>query len=166
MAHEQITIRALTAADESFLWEMLYQAIFIPPGSVPFPRAIIHRPEISRYVDGWGRDGDSGFLASSESNPIGAAWMRLLTGDNAGYGYVDDETPEVTIAVVPIWRGRGVGGQLLARLLAHAALRHPAISLSVSSDNPARRLYERLGFVTVGRDGASLTMVKQLRQAE
>jgi ribosomal protein S18 acetylase RimI-like enzyme len=50
---------------------------------------------------------------------------------------------------------------MLQRVLATAETRYPAVSLSVSVSNPARRLYEREGFVPVSRseDGA-MTMVK------
>ncbi|MEO6723858.1 MAG: GNAT family N-acetyltransferase [Blastocatellia bacterium] len=161
----QFRIRPLTTADEPFLWEMLYQALFVPPGHSPFPRDLVREPEISRYVDGWGRDGDLGVAAvlAETQAPIGAAWVRLLTGDECGYGWVDDETPELTIAVLPESRGNGVGAQLLVQLIELARARYPAVSLSVSVENPARRLYERLGFLTIVRDEYSLTMKKDLK---
>ena len=86
-----------------------------------------------------------------------------LNGDECGYGWVDDETPELTIAVLPESRGKGVGAQLLVQLMELARARYLAVSLSVSAENPARRLYERLGFLTVIRDEYSLTMKKDLK---
>lgn len=52
-------------------------------------------------MSGWGRAGDMGFVAvdAGSGEPIGAAWLRLLGGDERGYGYVDDETPELGMAV-------------------------------------------------------------------
>ncbi len=69
-----------------------------------------------------------------------------------------DATPELAIAVWPHWRGRGVGTGLLRALLETADERYAAVSLSVSRENPARRLYERFGFETVAEAGTSLTM--------
>lgn len=105
-----------------------------------------------------------GFVAvdADSGEPIGAAWLRLLTGDERGYGYVDDETPELGMAVMPVYRGRGVGSELLGRLLKSAGEAYRAVSLSVSADNPAVRLYERAEFERVGECGASLTMVRRL----
>lgn len=161
----EFRIRPLTIADEPFLWEMLYQALFVPPGCLPFSREVVQEPEISRYVDGWGTDGDLGVIAicARTQAPIGAAWVRLLAGDESGYGWVDDETPELTIAVLPGSRGKGVGSQLLAQLMELARARYRAISLSVAAENPARRLYERLGFLTVAWGEYVLTMKKDLK---
>ena len=105
-----------------------------------------------------------GFVAidAGSGGPVGAAWLRLLTGDERGYGYVGDETPELGMAVLPECRGRGVGSDLLRRLLESAGAVYRAVCLSVSADNPAVRLYGRAGFELVCERGASLTMVKRL----
>lgn len=156
-----IEIRPLTLTDEPFLWEMLYQALYVPEGQPPFPREIVQEPEISRYVQGWGRADDSGFVALAEGQPVGAVWLRLLTGDNRGFGYVDETTPELSIAILPAYRGRGIGRKLMVALLEEAQSCHRAVCLSVSPDNPAKGLYQRLGFEVVGKNGSSLTMVKR-----
>jgi ribosomal protein S18 acetylase RimI-like enzyme len=152
-------IRRLIPEDEPFLWEMLYQAIYVPEGEPAPPREIVRLPELARYVPGWGDASDCGFLASDAETrqAVGAAWLRLLTGTNRGFGYVDDTTPELSIAVLPEYRGRGIGTQLLVHLL-ESDCGHSTISLSVSPGNPAIRLYERFGFEVVGKNDASLTM--------
>lgn len=158
-----IRYRPLIPQDEVYLWEMLYLALFAPPGAPPLPRVALEQPEIRCYVAAWGKQTDSGWLAiDATARPIGAAWLRLLTGEHQGYGYVNDNTPELSIAVEPEHRGRGVGTALMTRLLATAQTRYPAISLSVTANNPARRLYQRLGFIDVGRHGDAWTMVKTL----
>lgn len=151
-------IRPLTSDDEPFLWEMLYQAIHVPDGHSPPPRDVLQRPELSRYVQEWGRRGDCGFLASV-GQPVGAVWLRLLVGTNKGYGYVAEDTPELSMAVLPGFRGRGIGTELLAKLLA-SRWGSTAISLSVSAENPARRLYARFGFEVVNESAGSLIMVR------
>jgi len=93
--------------------------------------------------------------------PVGAAWARLLTGDDRGYGYVDDATAELSIAVLPAYRGRRIGTRLLERLLDAARERGQDLCLSVQADNAARRLYERMGFVTLAEEGGALTMVRR-----
>ena len=143
---------------------MLYQSLHLSEGRPPFPRDVINQPEIAKYVREWGRAGDIGFVAVdlSSGESIGAAWLRLFTGDERGYGYVDDETPELGIAVLPDYRGQGVGTDLLRRLLRSAGEVYRSVCLSVSVDNPAVRFYERAGFERVCECGATLTMVNRL----
>jgi GNAT superfamily N-acetyltransferase len=89
----------------------------------------------------------------------------VFTAGNKGYGYIDDETPELSIAVLPEYRGKGIGTDLLRHLIEEVRVRHRALSLSVSSDNPAIHLYKRLGFEVVEQTGTSLTMKKQLEES-
>ncbi len=151
-------LRAATSADESFLREMVFVALFVADGQPPFAREVLDRPDISHYYRGFGHGaGDSGLIAHIPSRePVGAAWVRQLTGDDPGYGYVDDDTPELTIAVLVTHRANGVGTRLLAELCRAV----PRCSLSVDQRNPARRLYERFGFAVVAFDGNSLTMLR------
>ncbi|MEM1270660.1 MAG: GNAT family N-acetyltransferase [Bacteroidota bacterium] len=161
MARLPHTIRPATAADEAFLWTMLYHAIHVPPGEPPPPRNIVDRPELSHIVAGWmTREGDAGVITEVGGQPVGAAWMRLPQEDMHGYGYVDDRTPELSIALLPDYRGAGLGTALLTHLIEQARTAHPALSLSVSETNRAKQLYERLGFVPLYRDaGGSWTML-------
>jgi GNAT superfamily N-acetyltransferase len=151
-------MRPATHLDEAFLFDMLYQALYVPPGHEPFPRSVLEAPEIAHYAAGFGIDrNDTGLVAEAAGTQIGAAWIRLLNGANRGFGYVDDDTPELTIAVEPEWRGRGVGTALLAGLIELV----PRISLSSDPHNPATRLYERLGFEQVADNGTSRTMLRR-----
>ena len=160
-----VTLRPAThsADDERFLWEMLLHAAHAGD-EVATPDDLKAIPELARYVEGWGRPGDVGVIALAGDRPVGAAWVRRLVGEGRGYGWVDDAVPELAIAVEPGREGQGVGSALLRRLLDDLAGSVPAVSLSVRADNPARRLYARMGFVEVAdvesRVGSvSLTMV-------
>ena len=151
-------IRRGDANDVSFLRDMLRHAYYWrwgDPETADLP--------LARYWEGWGRRGDRLLIAIEGFQNVGAAWYRLFTAGEPGYGYVDDETPELTIAVVPSRRGRGYGAELLSGLLARAREdSFAAVSLSVEPDNPALRLYERHGFRKVGQSGGSWTMVARL----
>lgn len=122
----------------------------------PLVQAVMNHPDLTGYVKDWGCASDLGFIAIelNSNQLIGAAWLRLRTGDAQGYGYVDDSTPELSIAVLPEHRGKGVGTQLLTRLLEVVKGTYPSVSLSVRATNPALRLYKRLGFKVV--DGSEI----------
>jgi ribosomal protein S18 acetylase RimI-like enzyme len=118
---------------------------------------------VYRYVVNWGRPGDAGVIALDEGFPVGAAWYRLFRAGEPGYGFVDERTPELAIAVVPSRRGRGFGQDLLAALIAQAEREgHRALSLSVERDNPALRLYERFGFRQVREEDDTVVMRAEL----
>ena len=158
-----LRLRPLRADDEPFLWTVLYHALHVPPGADPPPPETVRQPEVARYVSGWmERPGDVGFAAEVDGQPVGAAWLRRWPPGDRGFGYLSEDTPELSMALVPGHRGRGIGTALLRRLLAEAARESRAVSLSVSASNPALRLYERFGFDAVGGpEGGSVTMVKQ-----
>jgi GNAT superfamily N-acetyltransferase len=145
-------VRPAIASDEPFLREMLRLALFSPPGEPLFPRAVLENPAIARYVDAWGtQTGDSGLIALVNGTPAGAAWLRCFPASSPGYGYVDESTPELSVALRPAHRGMGIGSLLLRRLLDGI----PRISLSCDPANPARRLYLRLGFTPL-EDGRKM----------
>ena len=99
----EFRIREATQGDEPFLLEMLYEALFVPVGSPPFPTSVVDHPDLSRYARGFGhQEGDRGWIAeSSAGNLLGAAWVRQMPSDDPGYGFVADDIPELSIAVVP-----------------------------------------------------------------
>ena len=118
---------------------------------------------VSRYADRWGRPGDMAVIALEGATPVGAAWFRLYRRSEPGYGFVDEATPELSLAVVPSRRRGGVGKALLTALLGKArAAGYPAISLSVERSNPAIGLYERFGFRKVAEAGSIHTMRAEL----
>ncbi len=161
-------LRLATADDVDFLWAMLGHAS--EPEGVPKPREALEADEhLSRYVAGWGRPGDVGLVAVDDDtgDRLGAAWYRAYPADAPGYGFIDEATPEIAIACTEAARGRGLGHQLIAGLLARAHVDGVArLSLSVRVTNaPAVRVYEDEGFVGVQYedDGIHLTMVAPTR---
>jgi len=144
-------IRPIIKDDEPFLWQMLYYASHMDEEGAASPEDAKNNPDLAKYIKDWGRPTDMGFLALDPhtQQPIGAAWVRLLIGPDKTISYIDDSTPELAIAVLPEYIGKGLGTQLLTHVLQAAGHAFPAVVLSVRSTNPARRLYEKLGFVIV-----------------
>jgi ribosomal protein S18 acetylase RimI-like enzyme len=64
----------------------------------------------------------------------------------------------VDISLLPVCRNRGTGTQILRDVIAEADAAALPVRLSVVMDNPARRLYERLGFTITGDNGVYLSM--------
>src|SRR5262249_56559225 len=101
---------------------------------------------VAKYLVGWPRAGDFGCIAEQNGEILGAAWARRFSTAELRSPYGDEETPKVSIGVKPEARGQGVGEKLMRTLIGEAARRGLGLCLSVRTENPARRLYERLGF--------------------
>lgn len=155
-----VLVRPAGPADGAFLTQMLIAAAFWrPDGPTGDVESVLADRDLARYVTGWPRSNDLGVVAE-DPTPVGAAWLRLFPEQDAGYGSVNEQTPELSIAVVHTHRGRGIGTLLLEALIeAEGAQPYRAVSLSLESDNPACRLYERHGFQVVGAASGSLTML-------
>lgn len=144
------SIRAAFQTDESFLWRMLYYAAHMDEDGAPAESARTN-PDLAYYVENWmTRAGDLGWIAVGPfGSPIGAAWIRVMPATSPLYKYVASGTPELAIATMPEYIGRGLGSMLLEHLLGDALTIVPEIVLSVRANNPARRLYERFGFEVI-----------------
>jgi ribosomal protein S18 acetylase RimI-like enzyme len=84
-----------------------------------------------------------------------------VDGEPAGRLYVfrgADEIRIMDIALAPEFRGRGIGTELLRELMAEASASGRSLSIHVEITNPARSLYERLGFVPAGQHGVYVLM--------
>jgi ribosomal protein S18 acetylase RimI-like enzyme len=151
-------IRALTDADEPVLWDMLYEGLRTAEGATS--RDVLNRPEHARYVEGWGRPGDTGFVVSDKPTQevLGAVWYRVPTEEGQGRS---ESTPELAFAVKPGQRKRGIGAALLTQLV-KANPHHSTISIRASANNPAVRLYERFGFEIASDDGATLILRREV----
>jgi GNAT superfamily N-acetyltransferase len=117
---------------------------------------------IACYVDNWGRRGDTALVAMDEGHSVAAGWYRLFKEGAHGYGFVDEQTPELTVVVVPSRQGEGIGQELLAGLLARARSDgHPGLSAAVEADYPERESLLAHGFEQVAQRGTTLTMLRR-----
>lgn len=94
---------------------------------------------------------------------FGQAQFDLIVrgGEPIGRLYVDrreDEIRLIDIALLPEFRGRGIGGRLLKNLLDEGAEAGKPVRIHVERFNPALRLYRRLGFKQIGDTGVYFLM--------
>ena len=108
----------------------------------------LQRADLKYLLEDWGRKGDTGIIAEDDhNNPIGAAWYRFWTEEKHSYGYISESIPELSLAVSEEWRSKGVGRELIKRLIAKAKNQNlTKVSLSVEKENFAVNLYQKVGF--------------------
>jgi ribosomal protein S18 acetylase RimI-like enzyme len=141
--------RTATINDLSFLKKMLFEASYWRQNiSKPDFKQGLQRADLKYLLEDWGRKGDTGIIAEdNHNNPIGAAWYRFWTEEKHSYGYISESIPELTLAVSEEWRGKGIGRELIKRLIAEAKNQNlTKVSLSVEKENFALNLYQKVGF--------------------
>ena len=160
-------IRRIRADEWPLLEDFLYEAIYVPEGFAgKLPRSLIYDdPKCRAAFEGFGTlPDDRAVVAEVGGEVIGACWVR--TTDE--YGHIDDETPSFSISLYKQYRGQGLGTAMMRALLGELRdAGYAWASLSVQKENPALRLYERMGFRIVG-DGFDKTewlMICQLDRA-
>jgi ribosomal protein S18 acetylase RimI-like enzyme len=159
-----LRFRRLLADDQDKLWHWLHVALWDPPPAGLRPIEVLQLPGVRIYAEDWGRPADVGVVAQVDGVDAGACWVRLLPL-GVGLASIDDETPQLGVALEPEFQHRGYGGRMMIECLDAARLAgYRNISLTVHPENPAQRLYERCGFRKVGlRNGFQLMVANVAR---
>jgi GNAT superfamily N-acetyltransferase len=136
-----LLLRPAKQDDLEMLWVFLAIAAYEPDAAAA--KAV---PVVASHLAGWQRPSDFGLVAEGDAGVVGAAWARQFAPEEEPSFYLDDRTPEVTIAVEAKARRRGIGETLLRALGKEAGRRSVRLCLNVRDSNPAIHLYERVGF--------------------
>ncbi|MGC9397106.1 MAG: GNAT family N-acetyltransferase [Anaerolineae bacterium] len=143
---------------------MLYEAVFWRPNpNKPSFEESLTDPGVNQALVDWGeRKGDAAVIALVDSTPAGAAWYRFYTDDKCIRGYIGETIPVIAIAVHKNYRRQGIGEKMIEWLVDHAAKHNiRKLSLMVSKDNRAIRLYRKCGFLEYADKGDSLLMLRE-----
>ena len=160
-----IVLKIVQQSDFGFLRQMLYEAVFWRSAdNKPSLEEGLNYPSVANALEDWGcREGDVAVIAVVNSILVGAAWYRFWTDSNMARGYYDKDVPVVAIAVDRDYRHMGIGGKMIEWLIDYASKHSiPRISLCVSKDNYAIKLYRQQGFVEYDDIGDSFIMVRDI----
>ena len=143
-----LTQRPGTDADVEFLYELLRDAL--GPYVVATYGPWDEEEQRARFL----RDPrpDEQRIVEREGEPIGCLW----------FSEGSDELNLRRIFLRPEWHGCGLGTELMRGLLARADAKRLPVTLRVFEVNPAQRLYARLGFTVVERDGTHVYMRREV----
>jgi ribosomal protein S18 acetylase RimI-like enzyme len=147
-AHGDIGLRASDRADEAFL-----RAVYESTRADEFSAAGWHADEIGELLATQFSMQEAYYRCQY---PRGRFDIVRLEGTAIGRLYHDwagGEARVIDIALLPAYRGAGIGTRLMRALVAQAARRAMPITLYVEFDNPVRALYRRLGFEPAGENG-------------
>ena len=108
-----IVIREIRECEIEKLEDMLYEAIYQPDEQTPIPRSVLNVPEVYSYIKDFGKSKDDYCLvADFYGKIVGAVWVRILSAEPKGYGYINEETPEFAISLFKEYRNQGIGTNL------------------------------------------------------
>jgi ribosomal protein S18 acetylase RimI-like enzyme len=138
--------------------------------AVPVDSDFIYAVRVAGLKDyvaqNWGWD--ESFQAARSRASFNAENYQIIVVDSRDVGalWVESRENELFLAdieILPEWRGRGLGTSIIRDLLGRARVLGRPVSLQVLKINPARRLYERLGFSVVGETETHYLMSTNLR---
>jgi len=157
-------IREIKTSEIHLLKDFLYEAIFQPfVVNNLLPRNIIEQPELSVYIEEFGKPDDYCFVAEYNDKVVGAVWTRILCGEVKGFGNIDDTTPEFAISLYKEYRNIGIGTALMKNMLSLLKSKgYQKTSLAVQKDNYAVKMYYKLGFYIVDDMDKEFLMVCNL----
>lgn len=149
-----VTLRPITDADMEFLHRLygttredeLAQVDWLPEQKAAFVAQQFHAQH--QFWQENYQDTSWDLILDGGGRPIGRFYVARWT----------EEIRIVDIALMPEHRGSGVGTMLIRRLFDEADASGRKVSIHVELFNPARRLYERLGFVQAAERGVYLLM--------
>ncbi|MBV9209869.1 MAG: GNAT family N-acetyltransferase [Acidobacteria bacterium] len=148
-----VTLRPVAESDEDFLYQVY---------------ASTRRAEVSAW--GWNEQQQDAFLrmqftmqrrSFEMQHPDAAHDIILLDEEPIGRLLVERSDGEIQltdISLLASHRGRGIGSQVIKKLLEEADRTRSKVKLQVLKVNPAARLYERLGFIRTGERGLYFQM--------
>jgi ribosomal protein S18 acetylase RimI-like enzyme len=149
-----VELRAAEPGDDEFLYSVFASTRTEELAAVPWPDDVKEAFLRMQFAaqDRW----------YHEQMPDATYEVVVVDGERAGRLYVDrrdDEILIVDIALLPEQRRNGIGTRLLRELLAEAEATTKRVTIHVERSNPARRLYERLGFTDAEDQGVYALMV-------
>ncbi len=142
------TLRPITPADRELLYRIYASTRTEELAAVPWSAK--EKEDFLRFQF----DAQDKYYA--EHFPRAAFDLVLLDGEPIGRLYVDrreDEIRLIDIALLPEHRGGGLGGEIMREVLAEGAESGRLVRIHVEHNNPAMRLYLRLGFEKIEEQG-------------
>ena len=80
------------------------------------------------------------------------------------YGHIDDKTPSFAVSILKQYRNRGIGTELMKRMLAALKERgYKQASLSVQKENYAVKMYRKVGFEIIDENTEEYIMLCRLQ---
>jgi len=157
----QLELYFLRSSESKIVSDMLTYAYTLDALNIELKNV----PQLKKMSDFYGLTRkDLGIYAMFEKKVVGAIWSRELEGN----------TPKVSMAVLPEYRKKGIGSQIMEQFLQEAGSVYKEIEVNLFEDSDVREFYTKFGFEVCEKpqeisivDGSSLlVMSKKLNLKE
>lgn len=123
----------------------MYNAVIHPEDDL-LDTDVVYNEQYHKYIKDFGREGDFA-LVCDDGRVSGIIWTRLFKKEDESFGYIDDETPELTLSVLAGYNEQAIGKELLELLFNELKIRgYKQVSVSIAKDNDIFDVYELVGF--------------------
>jgi len=130
----------LRSSEQYLAKELLYYAAHLDKGDKP----LSDFPKLQQYEEHFGSyNGDIGVYILADAKVAGAAWVRVLAN---GMAYLNEDAPELTLAIKPDFKRKGIAHALMQQLFIETSKLYSQMSVSVRDIPAVISFYEKLGF--------------------
>jgi ribosomal protein S18 acetylase RimI-like enzyme len=120
--------------------------------------------DLAKYSDFYGlTQKDLGLYALVDNKIAGAIWSRKLLKEHFSAGFVDENTPVISMAVLPEFRDKGIGSFMMEQFLQEAGSVYEQVSIFVDNNEKTINFYKKFGFELIED---KKIMVKKLEKKE
>ena len=167
MAFMKPILYFLRSSEQRIATDMLHYALRLDEVN----KTLEDFPQLKIYEKNYGvYHSDLGLYALVEHTIAGAIWLRKLGKEHNLNGFVNEDTPILSIAIKPEFRGQGIGSAMLEQLLIEAGAVFEQISVSVLNQTKTIEFFEKVGFTKVDNsdtkspvdEADTITMIKKL----
>jgi ribosomal-protein-alanine N-acetyltransferase len=163
------TLYFLRSSEQKILTDMLHYAYRLDELN-----STLEKQEALRiYNDFYGfTRKDLGLYALVNNEIAGAVWSRKMQDDHHSRAFVDEDSPVISIAVLPKFRRLGIASAMLTQFLQEASVLYPQVSVNVLDDSHAKSMFKKFGFEVLSKQKSyvdekpSCVMVKKLEGVE
>ena len=140
------TFRKLRESEYDRLPIFLYNAVIHPEGKL-LETNVVYEEEYHKYIKDFGREGDFALVCDDDGRASGIIWNRMFKEEDKSFGFIDEETPELTLSVLAGYNEQTIGKELLELLFNELKIRGvKQVSVSIAEDHEIFDVYTLVGF--------------------
>ncbi len=143
------TFRKLREIEYDRMPNFLYNAVIHPENDL-LETDVVYEEEYHKYIKDFGKENDFALVCDDDGRVSGMIWTRLFKESDNSFGFIDEETPELTLSVLAGYNEQAIGKELLELLFNELKIRGvKQVSVSICENHDIYDVYTLVGFEKV-----------------